>query len=354
MTGTGDPRVAYCTEEDVRDATDITPSASTSRRLARIIYGASANIEGLLNRRFYPQDDTRYFDWPLNYQYAVPWRLWLDNHEVLSVDTIVTGNRTLLPGTHFILRPENTGPPYSSIEILVSSDGMWSPGSGTWQQAIQVNGRFGGNDDTEPAGTLAAAIADATTTSITVTDSAAVGALDTIRAGTEWMTVTRKSMTTTGQTITGTVAASKGANTIPVSGGTWSEWETILAGAERMRIIDVAGGTLIVKRAIDGTTLAAHAPGDVVYAPRALTVTRGILGSTAASHSSGAAVSRLAAPELVRNLAVALSVVGVQQDSAGWMTSRGAEARVTDARAVDALTDQAYTRWARQSRMRAV
>ena len=353
MTGQGDPRVAYCSEEDVREALDIAPSGSARRRIARAILASSTSIEGLLNRRFYPQIDTRYFDWPLNGQYAPPWRLWLDNHEALSVSSIITGGRTLLPGTHFILRPENTGPPYSHIEILLSS-GAALGATGTWQQAVQVNGTFGGCDDTDPAGQLTAAIPDTTSTPVQVSDSAAVGTLDTILIGTEWMTVTAKTLTTSGATLAADLTASKGGTAVTVSGGTWHEGESILVGAERMRVTDVAGSTLIVQRATDGTVLATHTSGAAIYVPRQLAVQRGVLGSTAATHPNSAAVQHLTPPERVRDLAIAQAAVTLQQHSAGWQTSRGTEARITDQRSLDDLRDEAYTRWARQSRIRAV
>jgi hypothetical protein len=353
MTGAGDPRVAYCSVEDVRDALDLQPGSRAARRIPRAIYGSSTSIEGLLNRRFYPCTDVRWFDWPINYQYAMPWRLWLDNHEVLSVDSIATGGRTLVPDVDFILRPENTGPPYSHIEIRLSSGSMWASGSGTWQQAIGVNGVFGGCDDTEPAGTLAAAVTDTTGTTVTVSDSAAVGTLDSIRVGTEWTTVTSKGMTSTG-TLAADLASSKGQTLATPTGSTWHVGETLLIDAERLRVVDTAGANLVVERATDGSVLAAHTTGAVIYTPRALTVTRGVLGSTAATHLTAAPVARLAVPELIRNLAIAQAITNLQQDSAGWQTDHSKEARITDAVAINDLRNEAYTRWARQSRIRAV
>lgn len=348
-----DADVAYCSIEDVRGALDVAPGSSAARRIERAIYGASTSIEGLLNRRFYPMTDVRYFDWPLNYQYAVAWRLWLDADEVWSVDHIVTGGRTLLPGIDFILRPENTGPPYSRVEILVSGGKMWAPQAGSWQQAVAIHGVFGGCGDTNPAGALAGAITS-TATTLTITDTNAVGTLDTIRVGTEWMTVTAKSWAAAGGALSADLAANKGITSITPTGGTYADGELILIGGEKMRITDQAGGSLIVERAVEGTVLAAHTTGATIYAPRALTVTRGALGSTAATHTDSSAVERLAVPALIRDLAVAYTVVNLEQDSAGWTTTKGEGGRVTAARDLDDLQDRAYTRYARQSRIRAV
>lgn len=347
-------QVAYCSTEDIAGALDVAPGSAAARRIPRAIYGASTSIEGLLNRRFYPMAGVRYFDWPLNYQYARPWVLWLDADEAWSVDQIVTGSQTLLPGTHFILRPENAGPPYSRVEILTASGSMWAPGNGSWQQAIAVHGTFGGCGDTGPAGALASAIATPTATTITVSDAWTIGTLDTILIDTEWMTVTGKSWAAAGGTLAADIALHKGATQITPSGGTYHDGETILIGAEKMRITDQAGGTLIVDRAVDGTILAAHTTGATIYAPRTLTVTRGALGSTAATHANSATIARLQVPALVRDLAVAYAVVDLQQDSSGWTTTKGEGGRVTSARDLDDLQDRCYTRYARQSRIRAV
>jgi len=354
VTGAGDPRVAYCTVEDVASALDLAPGARRWRQIARTVLASSTDIEGLLNRRFYPYTDVRYFDWPLNGQHAVPWRVWLDQHEVLSVDRIVTGGVTLQPGTHFILRPENTGPPFSHVEIRLDSGAMWATGANTWQQAIAVHGVFGGCGDTEPVAELAAPV-DTTTGAVTVTDSSTVGTLDTLLVGDEWMTVNRRSMTGTGATLTADATASPGGTVLALSDGALVHPdEVLLIGGERVQVLDVAGDTAVVKRAVDGSVLAAHPAGTAVYAPRALAVTRGVLGSTAAGHQQGDAAARLAPPEAIRTLAIAESIHVVQQDSIGWSTSKGEEGRVTQFRDLNDLRNAAYTRWARQSRIRAV
>jgi len=74
---------AYCTREDVKLAPDFAETARGNSRIDRAIDGVSRLIEGELHRVFYPQDATRYFDWPNQGgsgggQYANPWRLWLD------------------------------------------------------------------------------------------------------------------------------------------------------------------------------------------------------------------------------------------------------------------------------------
>src|SRR5690606_34488219 len=129
---------------------------------------------------------------------------------------------------------------------------------------------------------------------------------DLIKLGTEHMVVTGRSMLDTGQNIGADLDASNSAVTVAVTDGTaFSAGETLLIGSERMLIVDVAGNNLIVKRAWDGSVLAAHTSGADIYASRTLTVERGALGTTAATHLDNAAVSRHVVPGAVRALAVA-------------------------------------------------
>jgi hypothetical protein len=86
--------VWYCTREDVKSSLDSKESARNNGQVDRAIESASRAVEGLTHRRFYPETDTRYFDWP-NAQYARPWRLWLDQHELVSVATLSSGGTTI-------------------------------------------------------------------------------------------------------------------------------------------------------------------------------------------------------------------------------------------------------------------
>jgi hypothetical protein len=85
-----------------------------------------------------------------------------------------------------------------------------------------------------------------------------------------------------------------------------------------MLVVEIAGNNLIVKRAWDGSTIAAHNSGVDVYAPRRLTVRRGVLGTTAAAHNSGLAVTKHRIPDLVRQLCVAEALIAVSQENTGF------------------------------------
>jgi hypothetical protein len=106
--------------------------------------------------------------------------------------------------------------------------------------------------------------------------------------------------------------------TIAVTTGTsYTVGEILLLDSERMLIVDIAGNNLTVKRAWDGTVLAAHT-GSTIYAPRRLTVTRGAVGTTAATHSNGAAITRHVVPGLIKELCVAEALNTLLQETGGY------------------------------------
>jgi hypothetical protein len=131
----------------------------------------------------------------------------------------------------------------------------------------------------------------------------------------------------------------------------------ILVGAERLYVEDVVGNNLIVKRAQNGSVLAAHANTDVVYAPRLLTVRRGGAGTTAAAHSSAAALVRNLPPSQVNEAALAVTINYVEQGKAGYTRTAGVgdNRRQTGgtgvAAAVAAALESARTTYGRQGRI---
>src|SRR5258706_968268 len=147
--------VWYATREDVKSALDSAETARNNAQVDRAIESSSRSVESQLNRRFYPQVATRYFPWP-NWQYAWPWRLWLDYDELISVTSLTSGSTVISPSSYF-LEPVNTGPPYTSVEINLGSQASFGV-STTFQRSIAIVGTWGFSADEEPAGTLAAAV----------------------------------------------------------------------------------------------------------------------------------------------------------------------------------------------------
>lgn len=167
-------RVWYATREEVQDAFDVREAAHRSAQIDSAIASASDDIDGWLNRHKHglaPRLATRYFDWPRR-DFTQAYRLWLDENELISVTAFSSGGTTI-PSTDYFLEPVNSGPPYTYVEIDLSSSASFSPGT-TSQRAIQITGTWGINDDQVPAGALAEAL-DASETAVDVTDASLVG-----------------------------------------------------------------------------------------------------------------------------------------------------------------------------------
>jgi hypothetical protein len=342
----------YCTREAVARAVDIKATARLNWQIDRAIQSAARNIEGHLHRKFYPLDTTRYFDWP-NRQNGRSWRLWLDQHELIAVDTLTAGGVTI-PADDYFLYPVD-GPPYNRIEVDLSSTSSFTVGA-TTQRDIAVAGTFGHSFDTDPAGTLAAAVSTTTATSVTVSDGSLIGVGDLLIADDERMLVYERATIDTGQTnLAGAATASASDEAITVSDGTVVHvGEVLLLGSERLLIVDVTGTTVTVKRAWDGTTLATHAPGTALYAYRTLSVRRGQLGTTAATHTSGVGLAIHRVPSLVQDLAVAESAHRVMQETGGYVDAQGEGTVQGVGAALPDLWGEVETAYGRKARIRAV
>jgi len=343
--------VSYCTREDVKMSLDVKETARANAQIDRLIKAASRSIEGLTHRFFHPWTGTRYFDWP-NDQYAKTGRLWLNQHELVSVTSLTTSG-TAISASDYFLEPVNSGPPYSHVDLDLSSSAAFDAGQ-TYQQSIAITGVFYRLDETT-AGSLAEAL-DSSETGVDITDSALIGVGDIIRVDSERMIVRGKSMLTTGQTLQTPVTASNADVTIAVTtGSAYSVDEIILLDSERMLIVDIAGNNLTVKRAWDGSVLASHT-GSTIYALRTLNVIRGVLGTTAATHDTASAINKHQPPGLVNQLAIAETLTALQQEGSAYarVVGQGEGQREASGKGLADLREQVYTRYGRKVRMRAV
>src|SRR5690606_38988979 len=127
----------------------------------------------------------------------------------------------------------------------------------------------------------------------------------------------------------------------------------LLVGGERMLVVDVAGDTLIVKRAWDGSVLAAHSSGADVYHLAGMSVDRAQLGTSLASHASGAVVYRHVVPGLVRDAVVALALrqMGLERAEYGRSAGAGETQRQIRGRTVDEVLDDLYRAYGRKARI---
>lgn len=345
----------YTTREEVKAELDVRETARANARVDRAIEAACETVEGCLHRVFYPELATRYFDWP-GPQYARPWRLWLDANEVISVTTLTSGGTTIAASDYF-LEPNAYGPPYNRIEVDLDSSAAFGGGD-THQRDITVTGLFGYRNDESTLGTTAEAL-DASETGVDVdaATSAAVGVGSLLRIDSERVIVTSRTNLDTGQTLGGSVTNQNNIVTIAVQSGTaFAAGESILIDSERMLIEDIAGNNLTVRRAWDGSTIAAHTAGATIYAPRTLTVVRGALGTTAATHLTAATVYRWDPPAAVRQLCLAEAVNDLLQGRSGYARTAGTgeSEREMTGRGLEKLRQRVYVSHGRKARIRGV
>lgn len=347
-----------CSREDVKRAPDLKESARNNWQIDRAIQSATENIEdqGHLHRRFYPVDATYYFDWP-NFQYAYPWRIWLNQYELAAIPTQVTTGGQVIPLSACNFEPVNSAPPYRYLELR--RDLSYGFGAGpTPQRDVAITGTFGYWMLTDAAGTLAAAVSSTTATAVTVSDGSLVGVGQMLIVGSERMIVSDRSSNDSGQTVlSGLASALTSDVAIGVTDGTQLHVdETIQIDSERMLIVDITGNVVTVKRAWDGTVLATHGLGTHIYTFRTLTVLRGQNGTAAATHNNGTAAVTWRIPSLLRDLAIAESVNRVIQETGGYTDPQGDGASAAHGlgTALADLWDEAETRFGRKARQRVI
>jgi hypothetical protein len=349
--------VWYATREEIKAELDVKETARSNSRIDRALEDASRRVDGLMHRTFAPVVATRYFDWP-NFQYAYPWRIWLDQWELAAVPSSVTSGGQTIPLTACNFEPVNSGPPYQSLELRRDQSYSFGVGS-TPQRDVAITGLWGYRNTETTAGALVEVL-DATETGIDVDGptSAAVGVGSIIRIDSERMIVTDRQQLATGQTLgTGGLTNQNNAVTVPVqSGAAFAAGETILIDSERMLIEDIAGNQLTVRRAWDGSTIAAHTAGATIYAPRTLVVTRGALGTTADTHANSSTVYRWTPPGGIRQLTIAEALTDLLQGRSGYARTAGAgeNEREASGKGLADLRDSAYQAYGRKSRQRVI
>lgn len=306
--------MTYASREDVKRALDIVETARADDQIDRALSSASDSVEGLLNRRFYPEIRTQAFDWPDPLgTTSLPWTLYFDRNDVIEV-TALTSDAIIAPSGYF-LRPED-GPPFTRLELDVDASATFDQRS-AGQRSITVEGVFGYSDDTEAAGAVVTGIDDTTTTVDVDNGTPQIGVGDLLQIEDERVTVLEKGFLDSLETVATAVPLGSTAQIVVSDGGAFMPGEVLLIDAERILVIDISGNTLAVKRAWDGSTLAAHSVGASVLVQRRLTVRRAVLGTVAASHGT-VAVSKHVVPPMVRSLAVAEAMALLLQERTGY------------------------------------
>jgi hypothetical protein len=312
--------VWYTTRESVQRALDVATTARADRQVDDAIEAASRDVEDCTHRRFYPWTGTRYLDWP-DRQQGTSYRLWLDENELISATSVTSGG-IAIPSGSYNLEPNGLGPPYDHIELKLSTNATFGLGN-THQRDVAITGLFGYRNDEQIVATLTAAVTGTGDTALHVDDPARFGVGSLLRVDNERMIVTSRTMTSSGQTVQTPLSASAANVTVAVTNGSvFFSGEVILLDSERILVVDVAGNNLTVKRAQDGSVLAAHS-GSTIYRETTLTVERGVVGTTAATHLSGASVNRWEAPGPVRQLVRAAAIDQVMQEQSGYARTVG-------------------------------
>lgn len=333
----------YITRESVKDALDIKESARNSAQIDRCIGSATDSVTGLTRRLFDPWTGTMRYDAPQGDT------LWFGRRALVRFDSIeidgVAGDTA-----DFTLLPIDDGPPYDGIRADSATTSSLVGAIGT--PSISIAGVWGYDLTELTAGTIAEAL-DASETGVDLSGaaSAAVGVGSVIRVDDERMTVTARSQLSTGVTLAANLTANRADTAVTVSSGAGvSAGETVMIDAEKMTVDEITGNVLIVRRAVDGSTLATHTSNATLYAPRTVTVTRGALGTSAATHSTSATVYVWQPPALVSELALAYALTSLGQSQAGYARSVGSgdserEASGRGLRQVEADARRRFKRW---------
>lgn len=332
--------------------------ARNNAMIDRALAQATANSEAFLHRGFFPWIGTRRFDWPDYQDNPRYYRLRLNGDELISLTAASAGGSTLTPGL-LQLYPD-AGPPYDVIETLVSGSQVYQSGN-SWQDALLFTGKWGYQDTTRTVGTLGSSITNSATT-LTLNASSELGVGDVIQVDSEYMVITGLTNVTTGQTLQTPLTASAAGTAVAVTtGSSFNVDEIITLDAEQMLVQDIAGNTLIVKRAFNGTVLAAHT-GSTIYAPRSFTVTRNACvavdqPTTAVSHTSGANIKLHIVPSSVQALTLAEASWLYTGHAGGWNIANNTSRNVPSIEGLQVLQDlrqTARTAVGRKNRQRAV
>lgn len=340
----------YVTREDIESALDVKASAYMARQVDRVCRAGSRMVDGFCHRVFYPVQATRTFDYPG--PDATSLRLFLHEQEIVSATLVTSDGVTIPAGTGYLLRPD-IGPPFHTVEI--NRDGTSSFAGGP-QRAISITGLWAGAPNTETSvTTLEAAIVSTTATTVSV-NTAVDGVGSILRVDDERMIVLGKSFVAGPVTASALTANANSVSMTVADGSLFTQYETLLIDAERVQVDDIAGNTVLLRRARGGTPLAAHSIGAQIYWQHTLRVERGQLGTTAATHLDNATVYRWEPPSSVEALARAYALDLFLQENSGYARTagQGDNERPVTGQGIRALERRVEAEYRRKARARAV
>ena len=294
----------YGNRDQFMAAADIHTPANLSATVDRILGAACRQIDQTYHRHFYPLTEAVTYESPELSVVAAGYGSGFDLNRDLRSLSAATVEGTSQTVGDIDLWPPQYGPPYSWVSLTGST--------------IVLTGVWGYSADTTPAGALAEGLDDSET-AVDVSDSSLVGPGDMILADSEQMVVTEAVLLDTTADLDDTLTADVADETVTLDDATQVKArEVVTLDSERMKIISISSNDLTVKRAWDGSTLAAHSSGINVWAPRTLTVERGSVGTTEATHSNAAALTKNAPPPPITSLCIAEALVLFQQEQSAY------------------------------------
>lgn len=161
---------AYCGVETLRRATGYQDASRDSVILQHLL-GASRDFDRDTLRRFFPYTGMNAYRWP-PLHISASWEQWTEE-DLLSVSLVQVAAAGIgavpVTLTHYYLEPQFAGPPYNRLEVDLSSADVFQSGP-TPQRSLQITGQWGYTSTTRAAGTLGAAIASPSATTITISD----------------------------------------------------------------------------------------------------------------------------------------------------------------------------------------
>jgi len=328
----------------------------------RIIESASERIDLWTRRFFIPRTETRLYRWP-GVASGVG-KLWLDQ-DLISVTTLQTKAQNTTPttiaATDYFTEPNNSGPPYDSIEIDTSSTAAFESGD-TPQRSISVLGSWGYKSTTRSIGLVddPSGITSSETTLILKDGSLHTGAGvgDTLLIGSEQLFVADKDFLALNPdaggaillNMSGNLAANPGTDLVTLDAShSVVAGEVIRINTEQMYVLYVSTNDLTVIRGFNGSTLAAHTDNDAIDVARSLTVERGVNGTTAAAISDNDAVSKYEAPFEIIEWCIQEAIATIHQETGGMGRSVGAGegAREVTGRELSSMRERRIDSWQR-------
>lgn len=228
---------------------------------------------------------------------------------LLAIISIVNDDDTLV-STDYLLRPNKrmwTNGPYTNIDVDPDAVNL-----SNWLQekdSVVITGRWGLFEKSEDSGATIGASQSAVSLSLLVSDGSKLSPGMVILIGSEQQLVTgfgeiSASATTLSEDIDLVEEEINVANGTLIFVG-----ETIRCGFEQMKVLDINGNTLYVKRGWNGTKKVIHSTAGAVDVYRTFSVERAVNGTTAGIHTMGSYISRYLVPEDVRILCAEIATL---------------------------------------------